>query len=69
VIPISERDASDKLRNGDPRVVFTSSKLAHETIAHPTLVPGSLRDGEEVIVAKRLKQFFVAEAVKPTTQV
>ena len=69
VIPISERDASDKLRSGEPRVVFTSSKLASETIAHPTLVPGSLRDGEEVLVAKRLKQFFLAEAAKPSTQV
>lgn len=67
VIPINERDAADRLRNGEPRIVFTSSKLANETIAHPTLVPGSLRDGEEVIVAKRLKQFFLAEAAKPST--
>jgi seryl-tRNA(Sec) selenium transferase len=67
-IPIGERDAADKLRNGDPRIVFASSKLASETIAHPALVPGSLRDGEEVIVAKRLKQFFSEEAVK-TSQV
>jgi L-seryl-tRNA(Ser) seleniumtransferase len=69
VIPINERDAADKLRNGEPRIVFTSSKLVNETIAHPTLVPASLRGGEEVIVAKRLKQFFLAEAVKPSTQV
>jgi len=69
VIPISERDAADKLRNGDPRIVFTSSKLASEDVAHPTLVPGSLKDGEEVMVAKRLKQFFLTEAVKPSTQV
>ena len=69
VIPIAERDAAEKLRSGDPRIVFTSSKLVHETIAHPTLVPGSLRDGEEVIVAKRLKQFFATEAAKPSTQV
>jgi len=68
IIPIAERDAAEKLRNGEPRIVFTSSKLVHETIAHPTLVPGSLRDGEEVIVAKRLKQFFLAEAAKPSTQ-
>ena len=68
MIPVSERDAADMLRNGDPRIVFTSSKLASEVIAHPTLVPGSLKDGEEVIVAKRLKQFFLAEAAKPSTQ-
>jgi L-seryl-tRNA(Ser) seleniumtransferase len=69
VIPISERDAADKLRNGDPRIVFTSSKLASEDVAHPTLVPGSLKDGEEVMVAKRLKQFFLTEAAKSSTQV
>jgi uncharacterized pyridoxal phosphate-dependent enzyme len=69
IIPIAERDAAEKLRTGDPRIVFTSSKLVHESIAHPTLVPGSLRDGEEVIVAKRLKQFFLTEAAKPSTQV
>jgi L-seryl-tRNA(Ser) seleniumtransferase len=69
VIPINEREAADKLRSGEPRIVFSSSKLVNETIAHPTLVPGSLRDGEEAIVAKRLKQFFLAEAVKPSTQV
>jgi hypothetical protein len=27
-------------------------------------VPGSLRDGEEVLVAKRLKQFFTQEAAR-----
>ena len=32
VIPIAERDAAEKLRNGDPRIVFTSSKLVHETL-------------------------------------
>ena len=69
VIPIAERDAAEKLRSDDPRIVFASSKLVHETIAHPTLVPGSLRDGEEVIVAKRLKQFFTSEASKATTHV
>ena len=61
-------DRGEKLRTGDPRIVFTSSKLVDESIAHPTLVPGSLRDGEEVIVAKRLKQFFLTEAAKPSTQ-
>jgi uncharacterized pyridoxal phosphate-dependent enzyme len=67
VIPISEKDAAERLRMGEPRMVFTQSKLASETIAYPTLVPGSLKDGEEVIVAKRLKQFFTAEASKPIT--
>jgi L-seryl-tRNA(Ser) seleniumtransferase len=62
VIPITPREAAERLRTGEPRLVFTSSKLATETIAHPTLVPGSLRDGEEVIVARRLKQFFTTEA-------
>ncbi len=65
MIPISEQDAAERLRMGEPRLVFAQSKLASETIAHPTLVPGSLKDGEEVIVAKRLKQFFTAEASKP----
>ena len=68
VIPINERDAADRLRNGEPRIVFTSSKLLSETIAHPTLVPGSLKDGEEVMVAKRLRQFFLGEAARPSTQ-
>jgi L-seryl-tRNA(Ser) seleniumtransferase len=66
IIPVGERDAAEKLRMGEPRIVFTSSKLASETISHPTLVPGSLRDGEEVIVAKRLRQFFTDETAKPT---
>ena len=61
--------AAEKLRSGDPGIVFTSSKLVHETIAHPTFVPGSLRDGEEVIVAKRLRQFLATEAANPSTQV
>lgn len=67
VIPMTEREAAERLRTGEPRIAFTSSKLTYETIAHPTLVPGSLRDGEEVIVAKRLRQFFLDEARKPAT--
>jgi hypothetical protein len=33
---------------------------------NPTLVPSSLKDGEEVIMAKRLRQFFLEEARRPT---
>jgi hypothetical protein len=32
-----------------------------------TLVPSSLKDGEEVIVARRLRQFFIEEGRRATS--
>jgi hypothetical protein len=32
---------------------------------NPTLVPSSLKDGEEVLMARRLRQFFLNEARRP----
>jgi L-seryl-tRNA(Ser) seleniumtransferase len=65
IIPLTEPELGEKLKNGEPRIVYMTNKIIY-AFTNPTLVPSSLKDGEEVIVARRLKQFFLDEAKRAT---
>jgi len=65
IIPLTEPELGEKLKNGEPRIVYMTNKIIY-AFTNPTLVPSSLRDGEEVIVAKRLRQFFLEEGRRAT---
>jgi uncharacterized pyridoxal phosphate-dependent enzyme len=60
-IPLTEPELGEKLKNGEPRIVYMTNKIIY-AFTNPTIVPSSLKDGEEVIVAKRLRQVFLEEA-------
>jgi L-seryl-tRNA(Ser) seleniumtransferase len=67
-IPLTEPQVGERLRDGEPRVAYMTNKIIY-AFTNPTLVPSSLKDGEEVIVAKRLREFFLTEARKPRSSV
>jgi seryl-tRNA(Sec) selenium transferase len=52
VIPLTVKEAQDKLRTGSPRIYWFD----------PVFMTRCLEDGEEVLVARRLRQFFLEEA-------
>jgi L-seryl-tRNA(Ser) seleniumtransferase len=58
IIPLTEQEVGIRLRDGEPRIAYMTNKIIY-AYSGPTLVPSSLQDGEEVIVAKRLRQFFL----------
>jgi L-seryl-tRNA(Ser) seleniumtransferase len=66
VIPLAESELGEKLKGGEPRIVYMTNKIIY-AFTNPTLVPSSLKDGEEIIVAKRLRQFFLEEAHRRTS--
>jgi L-seryl-tRNA(Ser) seleniumtransferase len=51
-IPLTPQEASQMLRDGEPRIIFDGELF----------ITRNLEDGEEVIVARRLRQFFRDEA-------
>ena len=61
VIPLTERDVAERLKNGEPRIAYMPGSIIY-AYTGPTIVTASLRDGEEVLVARRLRQFFLEEA-------
>ena len=63
VIPLTEPELGEKLKSGEPRIVYMTNKIIY-AFTNPTLVPSSLKDGEEVIVARRLRQVFIEEGRK-----
>ena len=65
-IPLTEPELGERLKNGEPRIAYMTNKIIY-AFTNPTLVPSSLKDGEEVIVAKRLRQLFLEEARRPTS--
>ncbi len=65
VIPLLEAEVGQKLLAGEPRIAYMTNKIIY-AFTNPTLVPSSLNDGEEVIVARRLRQFFLEEARRPS---
>ena len=65
VIPLTEAEVGRKLLVGEPRIAYMTNKIIY-AFTNPTLVPSSLKDGEEVIMAKRLRRFFLEEARRPT---
>jgi len=67
VIPLSEPEVGRKLLEGEPRIAYMTNKIIY-AFTNPTLVPSSLKDGEEVIMAKRLRQFFSEDARRPASQ-
>jgi len=54
VIPLSPPEARERLKNGEPRLAYDGN----------TVRTRCLRDGEEVLVAERLREFFEAEATR-----
>ena len=52
VIPLTLEEAQQRLQAGEPRVIFRSQYF----------ITRNLDDGEEVVVAKRLRTFFMEEA-------
>ena len=66
IIPLTEPELGEKLKNGEPRIVYMTNKIIY-AFTNPTLVPSSLKDGEEVIVARRLRQFFLEEGRRATS--
>jgi hypothetical protein len=54
-----------KLLAGEPRIAYMTNKIIY-AFSNPTLVPSSLNDGEEVIMIKRLREFFLEEARRPS---
>jgi D-glucosaminate-6-phosphate ammonia-lyase len=65
IIPLTEAEVGQKLLAGEPRIAYMTNKIIY-AFTNPTLVPSSLKDGEEVIMAKRLRQFFLEQAGRPT---
>ncbi len=52
LIPITVKEAQDKLRQGSPRIYWFD----------PVFMTRCLEDGEEILVARRLRRFFTEEA-------
>ena len=53
-IPLTPKEARLRLRNGEPRIVF----------AGDFFITRNLENGEEVVVARRLRDFFAREATQ-----
>lgn len=51
IIPLSQEEAKKKLKRGDPRIVYLI-----------TVRTSQLREGEEIVLARRLREFFEKEA-------
>jgi len=51
IIPLSQEEAKKKLKDGDPSIVYLI-----------TVRTSLLREGEEVVVARRLREFFTKES-------
>jgi L-seryl-tRNA(Ser) seleniumtransferase len=58
IIPLTEQQAAQKLRDGEPRIAYMPGRIIY-AYSGPTIVTSSLRPGEEVVVARRLKEFFL----------
>ena len=56
IIPITPDQARARLRAGEPRIIFNNT----------TFITRNLENGEEIIVARRLKEFFSDEARRGT---
>ena len=56
IIPLTEQQARDKLKAGQPRIVYNGTAIRTRC----------LKDGEEELMAKRLRQFFREEARRLT---
>ena len=52
VIPLTPEQVREKLRAGEPRILFSGT----------TFITRNLEHGEEVIAARRLRQFFIDAA-------
>ena len=53
-IPLTPDEARLRLRNGEPRIIF----------AGDFFITRNLENGEEVVVARRLREFFAREAIQ-----
>jgi len=55
-IPLTGKQAADKLKNGEPRIVYYKDDQGG------TMQTRTMNDGEEILAARRLRQFFREEA-------
>jgi L-seryl-tRNA(Ser) seleniumtransferase len=56
IIPLTGKDAFHKLMSGEPRILY------YEDDEGGTFQTRCMRDGDEILAAKRLKEFFQHEA-------
>ena len=55
VIPLTPNEVKEKLKAGEPRIVY------YDDARGGTIQTRTMRDGEEICAARRLREFFVAE--------
>jgi len=58
VIPLTGKQAAEKLKNGEPRVVY------YDDDRGGVLQTRCMYDGDEIFAARRLRQFFLEEGAK-----
>jgi D-glucosaminate-6-phosphate ammonia-lyase len=61
IIPLTPRQVQQKLQAGEPRVVY------YEDDKGGTIQTRTMQDGEEILAARRLRQFFLEEARRPSS--
>ena len=54
LIPLSVAEVREALKNGDPRIAVSGRRIATRC----------MNDGEEVLVAQRVRQFFAEAAAR-----
>jgi L-seryl-tRNA(Ser) seleniumtransferase len=58
VIPLTEREAGERLKAGEPSIAYMTNRIIY-AYSGPTIVTASLKPGEEILVARRLREFFL----------
>ena len=53
-IPLSPDEARQKLKDGSPRLIYNGDLF----------ITRNLENGEEILVARRLREFFKSEAIQ-----
>ena len=63
LIPLDEKQVASQLQHGEYRVAYMPNPIIY-AYDGPTLVTALLRPGEEILVAHRVREFFVKAAIK-----
>ena len=58
IIPLTGKEAAQALLKGEPRVMY------YDDDKGGVLQTRSMKDGDEILAARRLRQFFAEEAFK-----
>ena len=56
MIPLTPDQVKEKLKAGEPRIVY------YDDDKGGTIQTRTMHDGEEIFAARRLREFFLAEA-------